>query len=111
MEGLNRGIFEIWEIIVVIALFLVVSSAIILLSNPDSQKAQLVTFETGFSSSLLKKNMEVTVDYPHFNNFKILNSGGKLFLQLNEKDKFNVNFIGQSPKIESDKTSFTLIKN
>ena len=63
MEGLNRSIFEIFEIIIVVSLLLTISTAIIITNDPKFVHSNLMATEIADIATITKKDTTITINY------------------------------------------------
>lgn len=92
-EGVNRTIFELFMMILPVAIFLLIGSAILVVSKPDFSRAYMLEKEVSYISSMASENMVVELD---LKNTKYQN------LKINTKDnKVSINVNGQGSKLES----------
>jgi len=99
MEGINRSIFEIFEIILAVSLLLLISTAIILTNKPNFIYASLIASETSQISDIINKNTKISINYNQNNikdNFNIKNNQNTNQIEVSFKDKSiaKTNYIG-----------------
>ena len=94
MEGLNRGIYEIFEIILAVSLLLVISTAIFLTYNPSFISGNVIYEETLIMSNLIQTNSNITLNLNKDNikkNFDI---------SKNQNNQIEISFDGNTIKKE-----------
>lgn len=109
MEGLTRGPYEIFEIILVVSLFLVISSAILFTSDPEFKNNKLISTEISLVSSISNQNSNITFNYPQ--TYKIhLEQGNKIVSSLGNNQIYSY-YIGNNINIIQNDKQINIYKN
>jgi len=104
MEGLNRGIFEIFEIVLVISLSLIIISALIYTSKPNFINAKLMASEISYISSIATKDSEITLDYKQIkDDFNLNSNNQEIEIVFDDKSKAKKEYLGE--KVDLTKSS------
>lgn len=90
--GVTRGIFELFEIILPVALFILVLGGIIFVSNPNYSRSYMLEKDISYTSSLISENTVVELDLKNTKLEKVQVKAENNKISVNVKDK-NPNFL------------------
>lgn len=114
-EGFEWTIFEIFEIIISVSLFILIGSAILVISDVNYLKAQAVSIETSYSASLISGKIgTIEINYPEIEEIGVELNGNKIITTISNNNKFNLekNYIGEKNlEIKKEDNKITIISN
>ena len=114
-EGFEWSIFEIFEMILAVSLFLTIGSAILFISDPNYAKMQFIGLETTYTTSLISKNdCKVELHYSDIEDIDLSISGNEIVTKIPDKNSFSVlkSYIGDKDiSIKKKKNDVTIISN
>lgn len=114
-EGFEWTIFEIFEIIISVSLFILIASAILFISDVNYLKAQAVSIETSYSASLISgKTGNIEINYPEIKEIGVELNNNKIVTTIinNNKFKLEKNYIGEKDiDIKKEDNKITIISN
>ncbi|MDA3855204.1 MAG: hypothetical protein PF569_03010 [Candidatus Woesearchaeota archaeon] len=109
MADIFSNVYEIYEVIVVVFLFLVISAAIVITSNPHYLQAQATATELSYASTLIgDRNFQVDLSYE---DTKLRKEGNLIVIEYKDV-KVKKNYFGsdiQIEEIEDNKYRLTTI--
>ena len=107
MTGETRGIYEIFELILITSLLLIIGTAIIYTNQPDFKKASLLLNEISGISQIMLDNTIVNLNYK---NDKILvkSDENKLSLKYGKKTIVTKKIINNKLKVTTKNEVITL---
>ncbi len=85
--GVTRTIYELFEMILPVAIFILILGGIIIVKDIDSSRAYMLEKEISYISSITSENMVVELDLKNtkYENVKVETSGNKVLVKVNEK--------------------------
>ena len=115
-EGLTRSVYELFEIILPVALLLLIGGGIFLVSNPDFNRAYIFEKEISYISSLTSTDtiIELSLKNTNYENLNVDVTNNKIAVSVNEKgSKLDLNegtrYFGSGVKIENKKENLVII--
>lgn len=108
-------IFEIFEMIISVSIFLLIGSAILLISDVNYVKAQSVGIETSYTTSLISgKNAKLILNYPNLEEINLDSNKNKVIIEIKGKEDYKIekSYIGQKEiQISKQNNQITIISN
>lgn len=114
--GVTRGIFELFEMILPVAILLLIGAGIFFVAKPDNVRSYILEKEISYSSSLISENTVVELDLKNtkFEEVKVKNENNKVQVNIkkpvfSELEGSGSKYFGSGVKIEQKSENLIVI--
>ncbi len=111
--GVNRTLFELFEIIVPILILVIIGGSIIYVSSPNFARSYIFEKEISYVSSVVGKDMRVEIDLSNtkFSDVNVKSENNKVLVNVKGSNLkgTGIDYFGKNVKIEQKSSNVLVI--